>query len=696
MKKIWLVFVGVSILTRVSIAQEGPQLFRDWAFERKVIDGLGDTCVAYTDKRTDQRVGDANWRLSIQYSVQKKRPASIFITSLDNTLVNPVIYSQTDSSQNIQKHFRSEFLDVSMGAPTYWFAPQKFNDFYRYIRRGTSLKVKYVQEVEKQLNFSLMGSTAATNKISELCNGKKDFLPETFYSFIDQLNVSHIPPMSNASVHTGWEELGESWGFYLESGALESDVQKVQSEIDTLVAQERAYLKQEGLLSSEIEDLEKEKADLEVLIVSQQNQLKSTEQNLSLEESRLQASLLILNEKEIAFRPVREEARPYFVAVENAQNRIYYLKGQIDQTQEEIRKLKNDLNGFWSEASLLESRIFNQKQELAQLRQDRNQAQNKYLAYNVESEYQRKLQTDAVYQQKLSSKEQSDRDLASKKQRVEKRQQEVRQAEQDLANCEAVPTNNCNAYKQALREKKTQLSTAKNQYQQEVAKNSQLSQDIQNRKQQLRALVQNEKQRLANVVAKLDRDISQLQVSINQNEYRLSHVRNTEIPRTERELSSVESRLGSQQNQLEIAKGTLSQAEQELASFKIRSDYDRKEREFLVADRNVKDIRISVAALEAKIDSLKEAIAKNEARVLSLNAQIEKHVSALASNQEALQEVQVELQRLREERVQLQTKLSDVQEDMKVSGESFRVNIRDLPVQKNSVPVFPPEFRDWL
>ncbi|MEZ4815700.1 MAG: hypothetical protein R3A80_10915 [Bdellovibrionota bacterium] len=694
MNRIFVLSLGFVFFSANELrAQEAPQAFRDWTFERKEMAApLGASCVASTTKK----VGELTWRLSIVYNPALENATQIVVSTDDLSVENKVVYTQTDSSKNIQRHFRSEFLDQGVGARAFWFAPSSFVDFYSYIRRGTALKLKYVQETEKQVLFSLMGSTAATNKISELCNNKKAFVPESFYNYVDKLNVSAIPADSSASVPSAWDDLGDAWDSYLETGVVQADINEVQKKIDPLVAREREYLRQSGLLNNEIQSQEKTKSDLEALVVTQKAQLKKAQEDLVSEDARLQAALIVLKEKEDVFRTAREEGRPYFNAVDSDQQRVSTLSSQVSSTKEKIRVTKIEISNLWDEVSTLESRIRSLQQQVAQLRTDRIRANNEYLSYNVEWELERKLNSDVFYQQKLRAKQSSDRDLVLKKNELNRAEASLRDLERDLRSCQNQPDRDCSALQNQVNAQRNEVSRAQQQYNSELGQNAQLERDIASRSNQLRRVAEDEKRALANKVADLDVKISQYESAISQNEFKLNTLRNSDIPREERALASAENTLVIQQGQLDTARNNLRRSEQDLAAFKVRTDYDRKERDYAAADKSVRDIRSRMAALDSQISMLKTAIARNESKITSIAANIEKLISQLAATQSELQSVQAALAPLMDQKKVLLVQLSKFQEALSASATDFRVNLRDISVQKTRMPAFPAQFHDWL
>lgn len=680
-------------MSAAGIAQEKPQAFRDWFFERKNLGAdIGDACLAYTDKKVDQNT----WRLNIVYPSAKTLPTLVVITQQDATIDPKTIYSQTDSSRDIQKHYRSDFLDATFPSKSYWFAPSSFANFFSYIRRGSALKVKYLQETEKQFYFSLMGSTAATNKIAELCNNKKDFVPEAFYNYVDKLNITALPTSTDASTLGAWDSINSSWDYYLEASKHQVSLADLQKKIDPLVAKEKEYLKQAGLLTKEIENQEIAKADLQNLVVSQKAQLKKAQEDLALQDQKLQSALIVLKDKEDIFRPVREESRPYFSAVDTAKQRVSSLNSQVASTQEQIRQIKIKIANLWDEVELTEARIRTLQQQLSQLKTDRIRANNAYLSFNVESELQRKLNSDFFYQQRLRAKDDSDREVIRKRDQLAREEAKLRDFERDLRNCQSDPTRDCSQFQQQVSSQQGVVNQAEQNYNSEVSNNRQLDREIATRKNQLRTETENEKQALANKVEELDIKISQHESAISQNEFKLNTLRNSDIPRAERDLSTAQNTLNSQQIQLDTAKDSLRRAEQDLASFKSRTDYDRKEREYLTADRDVQNIRNTMASLDLQIKTLQTSIAKNESRIQAITANIEKLIANLASTQTELQSTQAALAPLYKEKELLNSQLAAAQNSMREHAEDFRVSIRDIPALKHLVPKFPLKFQDWL
>ncbi len=694
MKKIIPVLLLSNVLMLAAVGQEVPQVFRDWRYERKDLGGiLGDVCVAYTEKK----LGENIWRLSILYAPNKENPTHVVLSTQDASLENSVVYSQTDSSTTIQKHYRSDFLDLAFGNKSYWFAPSSFVNFYKYIRRGSSLKVKYVQGTEKQLYFSLMGSTAATNRIAELCNNKKEFIPEAFYDYVDKLNVTQIPTTNGATLSNAWDDLGAAWDSYLETGVHQSALTELQKRIDPLVAKQREYLRQSGLLTTEIQNQEKTKADLEAQVVTQKAQLKKAQEDLAAQDSKLQNALVVLKNKEDIFRPVREEGRPYFSAVDTAKQRVSSLNTQIANTQEQIRQAKLKISSLWNEVSTLENRIRSQQQQLSQLKSERIRANSAYNSYNVETEHQRLLNTDAYYVQRLRAKEASDREIPRKRSALNNAEADLRNSERELRSCQAQqPPQDCSLQEREVNQNSNEVSRLQRDYDSELATNDRLERELADRKRALRRVVEDEKQALAKRVTDLDISINETESAISQNEFRLNTLRNSDIPRAERELSSAENTLLIQQGQLDTARDNLRRSEQDLASFKARTSYDFKESEYLAADKEVRSIRAVMLSLDTQIKSLQSSITKNEARIVSIAAQIEKLINQLASTQTELQNIQAALAPLMQEKDVLQGHLAKAQEALRLSAEEFKVSVRDLTLQKTRAPVFPDKFHDWL
>jgi len=694
MKKIIPVLLLGNLFAYGLQSQEAPQVFRDWRYERKDMgDVLGNVCVAYTEKK----LGDNVWRLSILFAPNKENPTHVVLSTQDATLENSVVYSQTDSSTTIQKHYRSEFLDLAFGNKSYWFAPSSFVNFYKYIRRGSSLKVKYVQETEKQLYFSLMGSTAATNRIAELCNNKKEFVPEAFYDYVDKVNVAAIPTTNGATLSNAWDDLGAAWDSYLESGVHQAALTELQKQIDPLVAKQREFLRQSGLLTTEIQNQEKTKADLEAQVLTQKAQLKKAQEDLAAQDSKLQSALVVLKDKEDIFRPVREEGRPYFSAVDAAKQRVSTLNTQIANSQEQIRQTKLKISALWNDVSTLENRIRAQQQQLSQLKTERIRANSAYNSYNVETEHQRLLNTDAYYVQRLRAKEASDRELPRLRNALNSAEAALRNSERELRSCQAQqPPQDCSVQEREVNQNRNEVSRSQREYDSELATNDRLEREVAERKRALRRVVEDEKQALAKRVTDLDIDINETESAMSQNEFRLNTLRNSDIPRAERELSSAENTLLIQQGQLDTARDNLRRSEQDLASFKARTAYDRKESEYLAADKEVRSIRTVMLTLDTQIKTLQSSIAKNEARIVSIAAQIERLINQLAATQTELQNIQAALAPLMQQKEGLAALLAKAQAALKVSAEEYRVSLRDLPLQKMRAPVFPQKFHDWL
>lgn len=693
MSKFFLIFVLSTVLTSLGVSQETPQVFRDWSYERKDLGApFGDVCAAFTEKK----VGEDTWRLSILYTPNQDNPTHVVITSQVASLDAKILYSQTDSSKNIQKHYRSEFLDSSFGAKAFWFAPVSFVDFYKYIRRGSSLKVKYVQENEVQLNFSLMGSTAATNKIAELCNNKKEFIASAFYDYVDKVDVAQNPITTDASIESAWQNLTEAWHFYGVAVEHQAQIANLQRRIDPLLAQQREYLKQQGLLTKEIESSEEAKEDLELQLATQKQQIGTLNQELVLEDSKLQTALSVLKEKEDAFRPIKEEGRSYFAAVESAKAKVNSMTQQIAQSEEQLRQTRIKLSNLWDEASLLDSRIQSQQFQLSQLRSDRIRANNEYLSYNLEREYQQKLATDSIYQMRLRSKNQSDNDLIHKRNVLSREESTLRNLQQQLQNCRSQPNRDCSSLQNQVARQRSEVSRAERDYSNEQSTNRTLASQLESRRIQLRQVVENELATLASRVNSLDVSIRDVERALTLNQSRLNLVRTIEIPRTDRELSSLENTLVLQQGQLSSARESLRWAEQDLLSFKLRTDYDRKEQEYFLASSNVQSIQASLAKIEVKVQNLKAAIAKNEVKINTLSAHIEKLITDLASTQSELQDLQATLTPLLQERQNYALELERSQAALKENAQVYRVVLRDLPVDKNRLPQFPEMFQDWL
>ncbi len=462
------------------------------------------------------------------------------------------------------------------------------------------------------------------------------------------------------------------------------------------MAREREYLRQSGLINQDIQNKENAKKDLENTVVSQKNQLTNTQTELAGQDSKLQAALLVLKEKEDIFKPIREESKAYFAAVDSAKQRVSEINSQITSTQTQITQIKNKIASLQTEEDNLENKIAVSQNEISSLRSERIRAQNEYFAFDVEQQLRRRLENDFTYQNLLRSKQQSDINISNYRDQVSRLEADVRDLERELRSCQSTPDRDCTSIQNEINAKKSELSTAQSSLNNELMRNRQIQQDTFARQQTLRTEVENEKDKLADRVTQLDLKINDVQTRIEQYQLRLSTIRNSELPRYERDLSTSQNSLISLQSQLDNANSNLRRAEQDLASFKARTDYTRKESEYIAADKKVRDIRAYMTSLDLQIRSLQTSIARNETKITTLANEIERLVTQLASTQQGLAAVQAELAPLMQEKASLTEKLNLAQANMKTDAEEYRVFIRDLPRTKSRMPSFPAKFWDWL
>lgn len=686
MKKINLVLLGFCFINSLS-AQDGQVQFRDWTFERKVLaEPIGQACIAYTEARVEQNT----WRLSVIQNTQHNLPTTIVISTSDNSIPTE-LFAQTDSNVDVHRHIRTDFLDASLGSNSFWFAPNRFTSFFESILQGSALKVKYIQGSEKQVLFSLRGSSDATNEISRACHKGNSFVNAAFYDHLDTLDINLVPTLEGASVNLAWVALRDSFRHRRAELVQLAKIETIQNQIDPLSARQNSDLAEIRQIQRDIENDRAVKRDLEWTLNSQRSQLDSKVRERDSQNVQLQNAQTNLINRENALRQARNGLVPYNQAVENSRQKVEASRLEVNRAQVAVNQQGMRVNNVRSELRSQEAQLNESQRQLGDLRSQRANAQSQYANYNVDQETHRRINSDRIYQNKLREKQQSDAAVVQTQNQIDRHEAQLQALRQQLQQCQSKPGRDCKPIRMQIQQKENQLAAAKQNHKAEVNHNMVVSNQLGQRAASIRIEVESDKKQLANRIASLDNQIQNKQAQVNQQQNRVATLRNTELPQAERNLAAAESSLRMQQTQYGMAQAQQRQSEQNLENYKIRVELDRKERDCAIADQRVRDLRAVVANTNNEIRNLQSVIASNQSRLNDVNYDISRLDRQLVITQQDLREVNSQIAILTDKKNDLLPELNSIGLEKDKAGQLYLVNVRDMP-RPRVLPGFPIGF----
>jgi predicted nucleic acid-binding Zn-ribbon protein len=679
-----------------AMAQEAPIKFKEWTVERKAVTNVGsDVCVASTTKKEKEQT----WKLFVLVDASKDVAPAIYLTTDANVNVEQFTTLTDGSSVNKFLFTKDNRFDAALGAPAFWFAPQKFAQLNRQLRRDNSLKVAYKDAAgkEQRVYLSLSGSTAALTDISKKCALAKELFYPEFFDYVDALKFTPDPNFKDRGLELAWNHLDNTWAQYLEGSRLSASLKAVQTQMDPLLAAQKRYLEKSGKLTRDIESKTQAKTKLE-----EQNRALADERTrqsylLDQKNNELQAANAVLQSKEEAYRPLREQIRPFESAVEDAESQVNRWANAQSAYASQIREAEQAIDSLNSSIAQTNRELDDAEDELSRLNQARIRAQADLNGFNFTHEVNTRLANDSSYQSALRNQRDAERNAGQEERELRFHEQEVRRTQQALNQCRnrRDPENkpvNCSqeeqAHRQAENERDNSQRTLRAWQERAVA----YEREAEERQRGIENEVRRIHQILADRVTNLDQQIVAKQSEIRDYERQISRAQ-AQLPIEERRLADGRSGLNQANSERSRADRELVTAERELASFKTRTDYVRIEREYQTAANQVQTLRAAMAAIDREIQKLSTSISRNSAAIAALQSELETLLADAAKNVKELEGVEAQLNPLKAEKERLSGLLAESQRVMQESGLLYRA------VLKNTLePPAPVEakFHSWM
>jgi chromosome segregation ATPase len=669
------------------MAQNTPVKFKEWSVEQKAVSGFSDNaCIATTIKKEKE----VTWQLSLIVDATKDL-APFAILSTDSPLNLEQITTLTDGSATQKFIFlKNSKTDSIHNLKSYWFAPTKFAQFNRQLRRDNTLKIAYKDEAGKdqRVYLSLSGSTAALSDVSKKCALNKELFYPEFFDYVDNLPELNDPNFKDKGTDLSWEHLDASWAQYLEGSRLSSELKANQAKMDPLLEAQRRYLEKSGNLNRDIQSRTQRKSDLEA-----QNQTliadRSNKQNQLADRGReLEAANAQLQIKEAAYKPLREEIKSYLSAVSGARSEVNRINNLIESHNSTISDSQRQIESLNSRLRRISSDIDDEEAKLSRLRSDRVQAQSDLNSFNYDYEVRRRLNSDSQYQTALRNTKNAEDAARNEEHEHREHEADVRRLQSDLRNCEARKKpdgtpEDCSHIRQELSQAQRLEDESERKIRDYQATANYNRAIAQQREQEIENTVAAQRNELANRVTRIDREISTSESEISSLEREETRIRQSELPTQERRLSDARNGLSQASADLQRAQREQANAERELAAYKSRTDYTRIENEYVSAVDTVNALRYAMAKLDAEIQKLSTQISKNSSSITKLQSEIETLMADAAKNVKELEGVEAQLNPLKAEKERLGGLLAESQRVMQEQVKLYKATLKNtlLPVQ---------------
>ena len=245
----------------------------------------------------------------------------------------------------------------------------------------------------------------------------------------------------------------------------------------------------------------------------------------------------------------------------------------------------------------------------------------------------------------------------------------------------------------SLRNDMRRVESAFNQERRNLADNRSR---LDRRRFELESEVNEKYQALQRAVSDLDARLSEVRSDIRALDRTISDINGNLIPRQRDVISDARSAIVSLQPRLREARANLSQVQAELNEQKIKTGYDKKRADYVMADARVKELRTLTANLDLEIKQVDASIVTQNKALAKIQTEVDDLVAKLAKETAGLDEIEAVLNPLREQKATHVAALETAQAKLATEMADYRMIYGNTFAESSLLRIsVPTQFYDW-
>jgi chromosome segregation ATPase len=545
---------------------------------------------------TQTQLGPDLVELSMAYPKDGKLLPMI---SLRTKIAAPLVAVQI--ARNVTENFYLFKAASSNDAESiYWYAPVNVARFEQLVRGGSSLTfVLDPKGTPAPVTVSLVGSTNALDAVAKCLKTVKE--PLDFYKLLNSQKDNLTPSLGDRSVAFLRQNVQAAFDAYLGGQGIAVEIAALRKASAPLLAKEASA--QQVLKNSQAAFTS---ADTKLnmataLVAALTDKLAVSKATLLAFTTEKPLATADLAAKTATYLPLKAQMVPYEKAISDDTSKVKSITSLISQNEALIARNNRLIPQLEAESSSLRRQIPGLNSRVNSARSNYDDADYKYRHYDVNSEYNSRISSDAQYNWAKSDYENASRDMDRARGDVSREQSNVSQAESKLSSCKAGPNNPpCSSEQSEVSSAQQRLSSAQSTLSQAQWKQSSAQSTMQSRQNSVRSDVQGESDRLHRISNDAESEYNSAASDLSNAQNRIAEIRST-IPQLHAQIDRATALLPQLHDQLTAAQATLASAVAARDAFSTQIGFGTAETAYLAATQHLKDTNAGIAQYTKEI-----------------------------------------------------------------------------------------------
>lgn len=708
-KSFQLALAGLAMLTAATVsAQEKPKKIassRDWTLYEIAI-GSSVLCYAQND-------GESNLFLNVRKV--KNNPNSPIEFMLQMTKNKTASTGAIASIAGLGSTIAMPDLDGNK--VSFVGIPKNLVEFINLMKSTSKMKIKIVggSKVE-ETDISTKGFADIVAKLQELCNGNLPLINNEFQNNFVNAVADNIDPLQIDP-----NEANQARGVYyaaytvaVELTTAREDLNKVLVKYQPLTTELDTNRAQAGRISgTDLPNARNELASNQQTQRNSQAEIARVDAALPGLNAKVQASQKALDQARAVIAPLQPEYNRLTSNLSSAQSTLDSSENRLAFIEGRLRDGANQIANLDSEARSIESRLPSKRAEADRARRIYNDAEFQRSRYNVSFERDQRLRRNFEYSRLENERRQLQNDLSRAQNDAENIRRERDRIQRDLNVCLSqplieqlvpgpsvgeepppggglvpgpsepppsfdpgpseppTPVRDCSQLQASLNNANNMLAQKQNEVRQIDNRLDSVDASARRIERQVDLEVQREYQILSDRAEDARRSMQIAEDSVRSDDNRLAQIRQSDIPRLEREQSDLRAERPSVQSAISQARADVARLSNELARFKSANDWDRKA---AAVEARSSQLDIDENARDTAERSKSNAQATLQTALVR-ESQIKQNIDSLTSQLNALNQraavLQDGLKNLPAERAPIDARISSGEANLKARQEQL-------------------------
>lgn len=595
------------------------------------------------------------------------------------------------------------YEDMDGGKKSFSGIPKNLTAFMESMKNNREIKVKGVGgKKEEEIKISTRGFKDMYNEMVSRCNNNQPLVsPEFENNFVNGV-ADNIDPLTKLDP----TKISSIRSIYFAAYPLANKITSARAELAQVLVKYQPSIDEMNnnratagrLQNSDIPNAKNALAAAQNQQVVSRAELVRIDASIAPLVAKVQVSQKALDAAQAILSPLQPEYDRITGNLNSAQSTLAESQNRLAYVDTRLRDGAQQINSLESEARSLENWLPQKRQEAQNARSVYQSASSRRSAYNMQWERDSRLRNSFEYSRLQNDRAISESQWSQAQQQTQMARGQQNQAAQQLQSCRLQPIvaqfeediigvpgddgggnlgpgpggpdvppqpRDCSAYEQAYNQATAQVQQSEQNERNAASRVSDIRNRLSSIERDVDYQVRSEYDSLLQREEQARRESDSREASVNDDENRVSQIRQADVPRLEREQTALSNERPTVLSRISDAQSLLSRSTQELNSFKASTGWDAKagavntKQAQLTSDQNnLANAQFNRSNEQRKLDQALAAEAQIKAQIDSLNAQL----AQLNARAAQLAEI---LKGLPAERAVVDQKLAGLETDLK-------------------------------